>query len=1085
MGASASKSTTLKSSNGYSYTLTASFTENSTNTANNTSSIKVTATLKSTNASWSSSSNSTLIIYWHDNRENYNRQVASVKMTSLGIGASKTASGTINVTHKDDGTLSGYAYAKFTKGGTSAWTPASGSVSTNNTALTTIPRASQPTVSPSTFNIGDTITIKTNRKSTAFTHTITLYFGNYSYRIATGVTDTVTFNTSTIASQMYEQIPNASVGVGNVTAITYNGSTNIGSKNVLFNAKVTNSSPTFNTAYLDTNSTTTAITGNNQQIIRNNSTLQVNVTNAEAKNYATLSRATVLLNGTTYTANITNASATFNIGTVNLSSNTTAVVSVIDSRGISTSQNLPITVLDWVLPTAIINLQRENNFYSETNINVNAEYSSLDDKNTISIKARYKKVSDETYSSYTTLQDDVTSQFTLDNNYAWNVQVLLEDKIGSTTYNLVLDRGIPIAFFDRLKRSVGINCFPADNESLEVDDENILTRIAGYGQEANVVTGDWNTACGEASGYYMGNGLTNSPSGSTVDGWWWVVHIVHNDKYQRQIAYSFLSNEEVYTRIQNNGTWNSWTKVSGGGSSGTSDYTALTNKPSINGVTLSGNKTASDIGINVPTKVSDLTNDVGYIDNSVNNLAYYTKSSDLHTVATSGDYGDLDNTPTIPTKVSDLTNDSSFITTTDASNTYALKSLYGDQTINVGRRSSTTVGTYSTAEGCNTTASGDYGSHAEGDTTTASGYYSHAEGRQTIASKHGSHAEGYGTKASGLFQHVQGKYNIEDNGTYADIVGNGTGDSARSNAYTLDWSGNGVYAGKVTAGANPTANMDLTTKQYVDNAIPTKTSDLTNDSGYIDNTYHDSSKQDTLVSGTSIKTINNQSLLGSGNINISSGGGTATDVRINGTSITSNDVADIITEGTYNASTNKIATMSEVPTDTSDLTNGAGYITTNNDIQINGTSIVSNNVANITTNTIADIIYPVGSIYISVNSTSPDTLFGGTWEQIEDRFLLSAGSTYTAGATGGEATHTLTTNEIPSHRHMNDYYFPGGDQQFYTDTGSGLSGSGNKYIYIGGSVGFHGAQKHSNVGGGQAHNNMPPYLVVYMWKRTA
>lgn len=72
-------------------------------------------------------------------------------------------------------------------------------------------------------------------------------------------------------------------------------------------------------------------------------------------------------------------------------------------------------------------------------------------------------------------------------------------------------------------------------------------------------------------------------------------------------------------------------------------------------------------------------------------------------------------------------------------------------------------------------------------------------------------------------------------------------------------------------------------------------------------------KQDTLVSGTNIKTINNESLLGSGNINISGGGGTATDVQINGTSITSNNVANIVTNTAYNATSNKIATMSDVP----------------------------------------------------------------------------------------------------------------------------------------------------------------------------
>ena len=561
------KSTTIYSNNGSGYLLAVSFGENSTSVANNTSNITCTASLSAGNPHWSTSYASTLTVYWHDNRENYDRQVASISFSGINANQTKSASGTINVTHKDDGTLSGYAYAKFTKGSTtSSYAPNSAGITTDWTALTTIARASQPSIntypnnSPD-FNIGDTITIHMNRKSTAFTHTVTLYFGNYSYQIATGVTNNCTLNTSTIANNLYQQIPNANVGEGNITVQTYNGSTLIGSKSCLFYAHVVNSNPTFNQAYLDSNSTTTDITGNNQQIIRNNSTLRVNVTNAQAKNYATLSSAKVVINGQTFTASFSGSSATFNIGVLNVSDNITAVVSVTDSRGITTSHDLPITILNWELPTAIINLQRENNFYSETNINVNAEYSSLDNKNTISIKVRYKKVSDATYSNWTTLQDDVTQQFTLDNNYEWNVQVVLQDRIGTTTYNLVLNRGIPITFFDRLKRSLGINCFPEDPESLEVDGENILTRIAGYGQEAKVVTGNWNTACGTASGFYMGNGLSNSPAGTTVDKWWWIIHLVHNNKYQRQIALSFLNNNEIYTRIQNNGTWNSWTPL--------------------------------------------------------------------------------------------------------------------------------------------------------------------------------------------------------------------------------------------------------------------------------------------------------------------------------------------------------------------------------------------------------------------------------------------------------------------------------------------------------------------------------------------
>ena len=118
---------------------------------------------------------------------------------------------------------------------------------------------------------------------------------------------------------------------------------------------------------------------------------------------------------------------------------------------------------------------------------------------------------------------------------------------------------------------------------------------------------------------------------------------------------------------------------------------------------------------------------------------------------------------------------------------------------------------FSHAEGNSTTASGQF-SHAEGNSTTASGVFSHAEGYNTAASGTGahtegqettakgshSHAEGLGTKASSSQQHAQGRFNIEDTGDiYAHIVGNGTTNDARSNAHTLDWSGNAWYAGTV------------------------------------------------------------------------------------------------------------------------------------------------------------------------------------------------------------------------------------------------------------------------------------------------
>ena len=111
------------------------------------------------------------------------------------------------------------------------------------------------------------------------------------------------------------------------------------------------------------------------------------------------------------------------------------------------------------------------------------------------------------------------------------------------------------------------------------------------------------------------------------------------------------------------------------------------------------------------------------------------------------------------------------------------------------------------AEGSSTTASGAY-SHAEGSGSKASKNYSHAEGNNTNASGSGSHAEGVNTKASGKSTHVQGEFNIDQGGnnttrsTYAHIVGNGTSNSSRSNAHTLDWSGNAWFAGNVKIGGS-------------------------------------------------------------------------------------------------------------------------------------------------------------------------------------------------------------------------------------------------------------------------------------------
>lgn len=118
--------------------------------------------------------------------------------------------------------------------------------------------------------------------------------------------------------------------------------------------------------------------------------------------------------------------------------------------------------------------------------------------------------------------------------------------------------------------------------------------------------------------------------------------------------------------------------------------------------------------------------------------------------------------------------------------------------------------------------------------------------------------------------------------------------------------------------------------------------------------------------------------------------------------------------------------------------------------------------------------YPIGSIYISTNATSPETLFGGTWRQIQGRFLLAADDTYKAGSTGGEATHTLTFDEMPNHKHSIPYPNAAGPEE--AAIGYPADSDTNKSW---------GAEmcKTQSAGNSVAHNNMPPYLAVYVWER--
>lgn len=140
-------------------------------------------------------------------------------------------------------------------------------------------------------------------------------------------------------------------------------------------------------------------------------------------------------------------------------------------------------------------------------------------------------------------------------------------------------------------------------------------------------------------------------------------------------------------------------------------------------------------------------------------------------------------------------------------------------------------------------------------------------------------------------------------------------------------------------------------------------------------------------------------------------------------------------------------------------------------------------------NLIFDRAHPVGSYYWSSDSTNPTNLFGGIWEQVTDTFILAAGTTYPAGSSGGEATHKLSVNELPFHAHgFSSHQIP------MVSGGGSISNvrvedrTNSTYRVPG--VPSRGANWNSNngtdiTGNNEPHNNMPPYVVAYCWRRTA
>lgn len=297
------------------------------------------------------------------------------------------------------------------------------------------------------------------------------------------------YNDTTAANRLLASVPDSRYGTYTVR-VTYGGISDVRTGG----RYTVNVAPKIGSiGYSDTNSSVISITHDNQLIVQNQSVVRFTATGLYAGQGARLIKCILIVNGTLYNMTVSGTTAQGGDMTIDSGSDLTATLTVTDSRGMTATKNITVSMLAWELPSAIIDLQRQSNYYSTTEITVNADYSDINGANSVVIQCRYKKVEEANYSAWVTLTDEVTSTLTLDNEYAWNVQVSVTDLFGSTTYNAVVPVGMPIVFYDTSKHSTGFNCFPANDNSVEINGVDILKQLFYQAGETVTVA---NVFCG-------------------------------------------------------------------------------------------------------------------------------------------------------------------------------------------------------------------------------------------------------------------------------------------------------------------------------------------------------------------------------------------------------------------------------------------------------------------------------------------------------------------------------------------------------------------------------------------------------------
>lgn len=384
--------------------------------------------------------------------------------------------GTYVFNHNSDGSKTFSASAQA-----GIYTMAANCTGSGSFTLNPIPRAST-ILSVSGNKITDKYSVKYSKAVSSYADTLQI---NVSGRaVSQKISNYVSGSAFSLSTALKKEIYSVNAQSANLEfqLVTYNGSTKIGTSDIIKKSVTVNDSQPIigDISYIDTNSKTVAITGDSTKIIKGYSTVRATVVSVNAMNGATIQKIVSKIGDVTNTKTVTGSSLSnvaIDLGKVNVSEDSQLVITATDSRGLTATSSITVTACDYEKPTATITCKRMQNFYTETYLIANSHISDIYGKNTASIKAYTKEADATSYGSAINISDGEVTTLSLDNEKAWNVKVVVSDKLSSYTNVLYIEKGKPIIFVDREKSSVGINCFPKEDESLEVLGKNIYKEL--------------------------------------------------------------------------------------------------------------------------------------------------------------------------------------------------------------------------------------------------------------------------------------------------------------------------------------------------------------------------------------------------------------------------------------------------------------------------------------------------------------------------------------------------------------------------------------------------------------------------------